>query len=354
MNTIKKLWDNYQAKRIDHLLNWPASRILSNRWIKRFLAAAAVTSSWSYLILLTPGLFRGIDSPVPYQMLSGLIMISSFMLLRQSVKRVTSLPDEYLDEREIENRDWAYRLGYLVVRRIGLFATVGLIIFSILIKFGSYSVTIESVTDFPDSPWRGVYQEASDFIRAYFALTPLENILMIMILLTYVAYSFPVILLAWREARMQPIAQPLTGWQDALRRYSKGYFARLIRIVWLLPISLFLVIGHLQDFLINLFVLTEVYVLYAFLWALVIQFEALAKLKPFVLNDSTLSKRRRVLQAMTYAVVVIAASVLFSDILVGFFSPNPFALVAMLVLFVLQVVSFSFMARMARTEGATK
>lgn len=354
MNTIKKIWNNYQAKRIDHLLNWPASRTLSNRWVKRILAATAVASSWWFLILLTPGLFRGFDSPVPYQLLSGIIMISSFMLLRQSVRRITSLPDEYLDEREIENRDWAYRIGYLVVRRIGLFATVGLIIFGILIKFGSYSVTIDSVTDFPDSPFRGVYQEASDFIRAYFALTPLENILMIMILLTYVAYSFPVILLAWREARMLPIVQPEISWQDALSRYSKGYFARLIRVVWLLPISLVLGIGHLQDFLINLFVLTELYVVYAFLWAVFIQFEAISKLKPFAVEDSVLLKKRRVLQVMAYAVVVLAIAEVISDILVGLYKPNPFANTAMFAVFALQVASFGIMAKMAKTSGDSK
>lgn len=354
MNTIKKYWDTYQAKRVDHLLNWPTSRLLSNPWVKRFLAATAVISSWSYLILLTPGIFRGFDSPVPYQMLSALIMISSFMLLRQSVKRITSLPDDYLDEREIENRDWAYRLGYLVVRRLGLFATLGLIVFGFLVKFGGYSITIESITDFPDSPLRGAYQEASDFIRAYFALTPLENILMIMILLTYVAYSFPVILLAWREARVKPIVQPLAGWQDALRRYSKGYFARLIRVVWLLPISLFLVIDHLQDFWINLIVLTQLYVMYAFLWAVFIQFEVLEKLRPFVSDDSVLLKKRRVLQGMAYAVVVIAISVAFSTVLVGLYTANPYSNVAVLVLFVLQVFSFTFVAKMARRGGDSK
>jgi hypothetical protein len=354
MNTIKNTWDNYQAKRIDHLLNWPTSRFLSNPWVKRFLAATAVISSWMFLILLTPGLFRGFDSPVPYLLLSGIIMISSFMLLRQSVRRITSLPDDYLDEREIENRDWAYRLGYLVVRRIGLFATAGLIVFSILIKFGSYSVTIDSITDFPDSPFRGAYQEASDFIRAYFALTPLENILMIMILLTYVAYSFPVILLAWREAKMQPVVQPLTSWQDTLRRYSKGYFSRLIRIVWLLPISLFLVIGHLQDFWFNLILLTQVYVLYAFLWALVIQFEVLGKLKPFAREDSGLNKKRRDLQVLAYAVVVIASTIVISTVLVGLYKTNPYANVAMLALFVLQVVSFGLVSRMSKTGGGSK
>lgn len=354
MNTIKKFWNSYRAKRIDHLLNWPTSWILSNPWVKRSLAATAVISSWWFLILLTPGLFRGFDSPVPYLLLSGIIMISSFMLLRQSVRRITSLPDEYLDEREIENRDWAYRLGYLVVRRIGLFATVGLIVFSILVKFGSYSVTIDSITDFPESPWRGAYQEASDFIRAYFALTPLENILMIMILLTYVAYSFPVILLAWREAKIKPFIQPLTSWQEALRRYSKGYFVRLIRIVWVLPISLIFAIGRLEDFLINLFVAAEFYVIYAFLWALFIQFEALAKLRPYTIKDAALFKKRRALQVVEIGVVVLAISVVVSDVLVGFFSPNPFALWAMLAVFSLQVLSFGYMAKIAQTEVDSK
>lgn len=351
MNAINKFWDDYQAKRIDHILNWPSSRVLVNRWAKRVLAVLTVASSWSYLLLFIPGMFPSMSSKLPYQLLSGLLMLSSFMLLRQSVMRITSLPDEYLDEREIENRDWAYRLGYLVVRRIGLFATLALIGFAIFVKLGSLEITVDNVTKVPGSPSSHLYQDASDFIRTFFVLTPLENILMIMVLLTFVAYSFPVILLAWRESNAVPLVQPLTDWKDSLRRYSKGYFARLLRIVWVVLLSFVVVIGHLQDFLINLFVLSIFYSIYVYFWALFIQFEIIGKLKTFETSDDFVAKKRLVLRNLAIASVVIGISIPISSWYTGLYSTDPFSLVAILCLLVLQVVSFSITRNMAKAEN---
>lgn len=347
MNTIKKFWDDYQAKRIDHILNWPSSRVLTNRWVKRTLAVLAVVSSWSFLFLLTPGLFPALSSPVPYQLLSGLVMLSSFMLLRQSVRRITSLPDEYLDEREIENRDWAYRLGYLVVRRIGLFLTVGLFAFELLTAIGGHSITIETITEYPESPAKDLYLQASDFIRSYFALSPVIDLLMILLLLTFVAYSFPVILLAWRESNMQQFAQPATDWHDALRRYSKGYFTRLTRTLWVFLLTLGAVIGHLQDFWLNLAAFTLAYLTYVYFWAMVIMFEIIGKLKPFAEVGSAVAKQRKTLQVLTYVSIGIGITVPISSWYTGLYASDPYSFFAVLGLLVLQVVSFSVARKMA-------
>lgn len=348
MKSIRKFWNNYQAKRIDQILNWPTSRVLSNRWVKRFLASTAVISSWCYLLLLIPGMFPEIYPTLPYQLLAGLVMLSSFMLLRQSVKRITSLPDEYLDEREVANRDWAYRLGYLVVRRIGLFATLALIGFSIYVKLGGVLITVENVTEVPGSPSSHLYQDASDFVRSYFALSPLENILLIMVLLTFVAYSFPVILLAWRESNSVQLVPPFSEWKDSLHRYSKGYFARLLRIFWIVLLSFVVAIGHLQDFWINLVVLSEFYSIYVYFWALFIQFEILGKLKSFAVSEASVAKNLRVLKVIAIASVAIGITVPISSMYTGLYKSNQYLFVAILCLLVLQVVSFSITRKMSK------
>lgn len=348
MNNIKKLWANYQAKRVDHILNWPTSRVLGNRWAKRVLAALAVVSSWFYLLLLIPGVFPSISPAVPYQLLSGLVMLSSFMLLRQSVRRITSLPDEYLDERETDNRDWAYRLGYLVVRRIGLVLTLALFAFGLYIKFSNGTIIfIDGIESSSGS--QAIYHDASDFIRRYFALTPVEDLFLVMLLLTYVAYSFPVILLAWREASGSPIEQPTVDWKDALRRYSKGYFARLLRSLWVILLSFVAVIGHFQDYLANFAVLTILYSIYVYFWAMFIQFEVVSKIQVFAASDENIADKRRILEVLAWVTVSIGITLPIGSWLTGPYSSDPYSVVAVLALFALQLVSFSITRKLAKS-----
>ncbi len=135
------------------------------------------------------------------QGLALLFLIWSFILLRISMRRVNLLPNEYLDERQIANRDWAFKAGYLVVRRIG-FAVA--LLFAFLAVFGNemaqstagYSTTAKS--------FRALERYLSDLSME----DPFGFYFRGFLLLAFVAYSFPLILLAWREARFpEPVPE---------------------------------------------------------------------------------------------------------------------------------------------------
>jgi hypothetical protein len=154
------------------------------------------------------------------------IMLGSFLLLRRSMRRITSLPDQYLDEREIANRDWAFRTGYLVVRRIGLGAAVLLAILSAL---GFY----------PGPGWASgksqsvlFVEQINAYVNSLVTDDPVGFFAQLIALLTYVAYSFPLILLAWRESKVehpepiQPIQQIIPSAPKRIN-LARTYFVKV-------------------------------------------------------------------------------------------------------------------------------
>ena len=156
-----------------------------------------------------------------------LILLISFLILRKSMSRVTSLPDEFLDEREIANRDWAFRTGYLVVRRLGLAVALVLFVISILgYTPGSGEFSEHSSTVFPVAAFNAylVALTANDAIGFY---------LNVVGLLAFVAYSFPLILLAWREAKF-PESVPQVKKPDITenpKEFARAYFRRMLNLV---------------------------------------------------------------------------------------------------------------------------
>jgi hypothetical protein len=128
------------------------------------------------------------------QGLALLLLIWSFILLRISMRRVTLLPNEYLDELQITNRDWAYKNGYLVVRRIGLGVTI---FFAFLATFGNQMTSFSAGNGPVVKGWRAFERYLTDLS----VVDPFSFYFKAFLLLTFVAYSFPIILLAWREAR---------------------------------------------------------------------------------------------------------------------------------------------------------
>jgi len=159
--------------------------------------------------------------------LSPVILLVVFLLLRRSMRRVTSLPDQYLDEREIANRDWAFKTGYLVVRRIGFGAAI---VFFVINVMGF-------------TPGRGKYSPQEDSVIAVdnfnkYLISLVSNnavgfVFTMVALLTYVAYSFPLILVAWRESKFsEPIPKPVVMMDpEGPAKLARQYFRRIIVIV---------------------------------------------------------------------------------------------------------------------------
>ena len=257
MTSKANIFERMRNAHIERILSKPPRGFLISPFVRRFLSAIAVVFSYLYLfaLLIPNGSFgegsRGIfDEYMPefyvfdftevenlliamYDLfgwagsLAPLILLTSFIILRKSMSRVTSLPNEFLDEREIANRDWAFRTGYLVVRRIGLAVALGLFVVSILgYTPGSGEFAIHSSTVFPVAAFNAylVALTANDAIGFY---------LNVIGLLAFVAYSFPLILLAWREAKF-PEAVPQPKRPDIIespKEFARAYFRRMLNLI---------------------------------------------------------------------------------------------------------------------------
>lgn len=246
-----------RSARIERILSTPPRGLLISPFVRRLLPATAVVFSYLYFfaLMLPNGRFgedsRGMfDKYMPefyvfdftqvenlliamYDMIgwagfyAPLILITSFLILRKSMSRVTSLPDEFLDEREIAHRDWAFRTGYLVVRRLGLAVAVVLFVISILgYTPGSGEFAIQSSTVFPVAAFNA-------YLVALTAYDAIGFYLKVIGLLAFVAYSFPLILLAWREAKFpetvpQPKKPDIT---ENPKEFARAYFRRMLNLV---------------------------------------------------------------------------------------------------------------------------
>ena len=241
INTIRE-------KRIQRILAAPTNRILDLPWVKRLLCIVMVAGS--YMVLASNLIPYSNKDLLMVKILTGASgipwwMIAAFFVLRSSTRRITSLPDQYLDEREIELRDWAFKMGYLVVRRIGL-AISGLILMGYAMFYAFYLFTAFST--FYSAPseektwWGTLLENFNDYLKDVVGPMPILTYASIIFLLTYVAYSFPLILVAWRDARDQlattsnePVHTETQLLADQFKRTSKRYFKLLIAAVLSIP-----------------------------------------------------------------------------------------------------------------------
>jgi hypothetical protein len=227
--------------RIDRILAAKQSRVLTSPWMRRTLSLVAIISSYAvlatlliptpYTISKTNRIYRDselMDKNWIYdfrdttQGIALLLLIWSFILLRISMRRVTLLPNEYLDELQIANRDWAFKTGYLVVRRIG---------FGVALAFGVLAVLNNQFTSFSagNGPTPKAFRALERYVSDLSTEDPFGFYFKAFLLLAFVAYSFPLILLAWREARFPESVPDVQVKQELTPegRKAKFYFTTL-------------------------------------------------------------------------------------------------------------------------------
>ena len=258
MKFLNQQYKELRAKRVDRILNAPNLGWLETAWAKRGLSVVTVIGSWVYLFLinpLDPGRYWPEHNAREGQLFwIGAILIASFLLLRASLRRVTSVPAEYLDERQLADRDWAFRWGYLVIRMLGLVLTFGLVITQLF--------NLENL--------RG---EVASLISVFFANSPVVSATYLIGLLTYTAFAFPLVLLAWREAKhvdMESIAeQDVRNLRFVIGYESAEYFKRLRRIAYLMAATLAMMpFGNDGYRWIGALFFTIGYAVYVFFWGL--------------------------------------------------------------------------------------
>lgn len=286
MSTNATFLETWKARRIERIINAPESRVLALGWVKRLLCVVAVVASYADLFgLLISATYEQYDWRMTKNylvFLSPIVMITAFLLLRKAMRKVTSLPDEYLDEREIANRNWAFKLGYLVVRRIGLGMAVGFLTLAFIswinnLNFSSVtsSFKLRESPIFKAEVWFQQYVES--LLNQVGALGFGFGVFF---LLTFVAYSFPLILLAWREAKFSTVPEIVSPeiLASTLTANARRYFWRLLAAGLMVPLSIsasFFIPGLLW----NLLFICLGYSLYVYFWGLVKIAAALRELK---------------------------------------------------------------------------
>lgn len=403
MNNPKTILENMRRAKIERLLSSTPGGFLVSKGFRRFLCVITVVFSYIYLItLLVPAVnldmivygtgtepinLDELDSYKSFlwslsqiigwlSTLSPLILIASFLLLRTSMRRVTSLPDEYLDELEIANRDWAFKTGYLVIRRIGLLVAAALLVLKIL----AYNPSI-NLDDDGNRIREGV--EASLYaIESYLAsLTEYGSFnfyLNVIALMTYVAYSFPLILLAWRESKFPeslPAPKPVIPLKE-ISLIARKYFRRAALIgIAFVGWALVQVLGfylnfnldfpYLSNFLTYsgvifyyLFIVVP-YALFIYIWASIKTVEILKSAKRDNYNQG--KNTGAAIGALLFFVITqllgISIAILFS--LLGVLSSgngNPILVIFALGLAMIptQVISFVFIRRLGKAEKAAE
>ena len=232
MNTMPNQLKQFREDRLSRILDEGTPQLLDQPLIKRSLAVVAVASSWitfaTLLIATNPQVSDDFRSLTRLRMFASAAMAISFLLLRVSMRRVTSLPNEFLDERELANRDWAFRTGYTVIRRVGLALALMLISFLVVSPF-------IQVPRGPSSDLLWLFHFNNSLLGYVTQLVsttgPVMYFAWVAFLLTYVAYSFPLVLLAWREAREGVVIQGRCPDQSNLHKLATRYFRKLWRVV---------------------------------------------------------------------------------------------------------------------------
>lgn len=234
MNKVFELIEGIRTLRLQGVADEVSVGFLERAWAKRFASIVAVVSSWAFLLsLYVSAALHGELVSLGYAVnaFSIPLMAISFAMLRRSARRVNSLPDEMLDERQIQDRDWAYKMGYLVVRRIGLTLAILGAAASLIVWYNQDATAYAFDTDFGTSNLGHIIVSIQTFIEQFFFRNGILACFQLLGLLTYVAYSFPLILLAWREARyvdVQSIEElEQANYQAMARSAARRYFQRL-------------------------------------------------------------------------------------------------------------------------------
>jgi len=137
----------------------------------------------------------------------GVGMLLLFLALRHALREITAPNASELDEMQLELRDEAYQLGYLVVRRVGLGVSIAgallLPMLKLMLALGLFSKDHSRLTS-TNFGFITDTKAARDYVQLYFSG---ENLLQVgyglVLVMTFAAYCFPLVILAWRYARIQ-------------------------------------------------------------------------------------------------------------------------------------------------------
>jgi len=276
--------------RVERILAAKQSRLLSAPWFRRTLSLVTVVSSFvvlatlliptPYVISKTNRIYRDsqLEDGNPLYDLKAkafgfalVLMIWGFILLGMSLRRNTLLPEQHLSQLQVTNREWAFKSGSQVVRRAGLGVAM---LFGFLAIFGNQLASFSS--GFGPTPQ--TVREFERYISDLSMEDPFGFYFKLFSLIAFMAYSLPLILLAWREAKFKELVPELRSVKELSSQAStaKLYFDSLRWIVLFLAVlatccsspQMFFATGFILFPLLNLFIFAVIPgSLFLFIWA---------------------------------------------------------------------------------------
>lgn len=201
------------ARKVDAIMKetqWNGLRTAKNQ---RMLSYLSIGSVFAFLVLYVAWgrasggtMFLNWGGMPPYALLVALVGVVSTFLLGKSVRQITTLPNQFLDERQKNTRNWAFRLTYKYLIRIALAMVIIAVAVKLLETFGplgdfrswidALPMTQMANGTYVASPWSYFYLSLLGAIQP-----STSNMVFYGGALVYLGWALPIVLIAWTEAK---------------------------------------------------------------------------------------------------------------------------------------------------------
>ncbi len=201
------------ARKVDAIMketHWNGLRTAKNQ---RLLSYLSIGSLFAFLVLYVAWgrasggtMFLNWGGMPPYALMVALMGAVSTFLLGKSVRQITTLPNQFLDERQRETRNWAFRLTYKYLVRIALGLVLVAVVVKLLETFGPLADFRAWVDALPMTALDSGAFTASPMSYFYLSLLgaiepSTSNLVFYGGAMVYLAWALPIVLIAWTEAK---------------------------------------------------------------------------------------------------------------------------------------------------------
>lgn len=201
------------ARKVDAIMketHWNGLRTAKSQRLLSYLSIGSVISFIVFYVTWGRAgggaMFLNWGGMPPYALLIALLGVASTFLLGKSVRQITTLPNQFLDERQKETRNWAFRMTYKYLLRVAVVSLALAAVIQILDAFGPLASFRAWVDAIPTASLGGGAYESSPLqLFFYSILSALDsstgNLAIYGGSFAYLAWALPIVLIAWTEAK---------------------------------------------------------------------------------------------------------------------------------------------------------
>ena len=200
------------ARKVDAIMketHWNGLRIAKNQRLLSYLSIGSVAAFVVFYVTWGRGgggaIFLNAGGMPPYALFLALLGTVSTFLLGKSVRQITTLPNQFLDERQKDTRNWAFRMTYKHLLRlaVGILALAAILqILDLFSTQGSFRAWVDAL---PATQVEGGYDASPLQLFLYSLLNALDsstgNLVIYGGSFAYLAWAMPIVFIAWTEAK---------------------------------------------------------------------------------------------------------------------------------------------------------